>query len=313
MKKYKFFLFIITILIILASYLSASPLIKEGDLLKIYIIDKNGVDLLAGTYSGNGVTNIDPHDVLVSVDGRIYLPHIGAFNVANKEPQQIERLITTRLKWVMSLKEVAVLIGSPKMNRIYVMGEVNQPGLYRIDRTKPFEMKLINIISQAGGFTDRANQEEIVVESINSQRTTVNLLDMTNNKSTMGNISIKDQDTILVTQSLSRVYVIGEVVRPGGFSFISGASFADYIAEAGGMSNSASPGNIGIVRKNVGGKNIVYNVSLGGDFVSNAQKNISILPGDIIYIPRSFFADWKDIGSVLGIARDSIYIYDTLK
>lgn len=312
MKKHIIlFITLITVLITTAN-LYATTQIKAGDLLKIYIIDKNGVDLLAGAYARNGATNIDPHDVLVSVDGRIYLPHIGAFNVMDQSPNQVEKIIKTKLKWIMNLKEVAVLISSPKMNRVYIMGEVNNPGLYRVDRTRPFEMKLINIISAAGGFTDRANREEIVIESIDGARTTMNLLEMTNQKSTIGNINIKDKDTILVTQSLSRVYVIGEVVRPGGLPFINGASYADYIAESGGMRNAAEPGNIGIIRKNINGKNIIYKVSMGGDFVTNGQKNLSIIPGDIIYIPRSFFADWKDIGNVLGMARDSIYIYDTL-
>lgn len=309
MQKFKLLIILILIYALTPCTLISSP-IENGDILQVYVTDRNGSDLLVGTFTGTTTTGIDPHQFRVSNEGRIHLPNIGTLQAAGFEPEEVEKQIIRRIGRYIKLKDVAVLNVTPKFNRIYVLGEVNLAGMYKVDATKPHESKLMNVINMAGGFTDKSDQKRITIIRQDGTRTEVNLYNMLKNKSTSENLTLNDKDTVMVSQSLSRVYVLGEVTRPGGYAYIEGASFEDYIAEAGGANTSAAYDNIGIVKKGEK-KNKIYKVHLSDNIVYNGEKKIPIEPGNIIYVPRSFFADWKDLGVVLGMARDTLYIYDT--
>lgn len=312
MKK----LFIITLLSMLAAFNICHAnkiLIESGDTIHLYMTDINNSDLVAGTMTKALGFNKDPHEIIVSQEGRINVPILGPIYVVGKTPVKVEQEIAKKLYRQIKLKRVAVLLISKKVNDIYVLGEVNQPGLIKIEKNKQFEMKLMNLISKAGGFTDRANKREVIIVKPDNNKITVNLEDIVFNKTSTPNLLISDKDTIIIPQSTERIYVLGEVRAPGGYSFINGAGFADYVAEAGGFNKEGDLESIGIIKQK-GDKTHVYKVSMNkSQYITEAQKQLNLEPGDTIYIPRHFWADWKDIGTVLGIARDSIYIYDTTK
>lgn len=310
MQKFKLILFFTYILSLLGPWVLASTPIDNGDILQVYITDRNGSDLLVGTFTGTPTTGTDPHQFRVSNEGRIHLPNIGTLKVAGYKPTEVENKIKRNIGRYIKLKDVAVLNVTPKFNRIYVLGEVTMAGMYKVDANKPHESRLMNVINMAGGFTERSNQKSITIIKPDGSQTEVNLYNMLKNKSTSENIKLQDKDTVMVSQSFSRVYVLGEINRPGGYAYIEGATFEDYIAEAGGAKTSAAFDNIGIIQKD-NGKNKIYKVSLSDNIIYRGEKKIQIKPGNVIYLPRSIFADWKDIATVLGMARDTLYIYDT--
>ncbi|HAR63583.1 MAG: hypothetical protein DKM50_07745 [Candidatus Margulisiibacteriota bacterium] len=313
MKKVLIMFAIILSYMLPAAY--AEVLIEKGDTLKVYVFDRRGTDLVLGSFSPNGMAQQlgeeDPHQVNVSSEGKIFIPNIGVLSVSDKSTTEVEKMIIQGLSSSIQLQQVAVLLMTPKFNRVYVLGEVANPGMYKYDQTKPYEGKLMSLISSAGGFTDRANKDAVSIIKENGSMVTINLMQMVRKNSIRENVVLEDKDTIMIGQCISRVYVIGEVRTPGGYQFLEGATFADYIAEAGGINNTAAMDNIGIVRKNKD-RNEVFKVALDGTFSTNGQKNTAVYPGDTIYVPKHFFADWKDLGSVLGMARDSIYVYDTV-
>lgn len=81
------------------------------------------------------------------------------------------------------------------------------------------------------------------------------------------------------------VYVYGEVDKSGRFVYLPGKKFSDYISYAGGPTEQASLHAATISRKDkkfrINGSDVVFN----GDSV----QDITILPGDVIYVPRNFF------------------------
>jgi len=311
MKK----VFFTIILLFFSSFLvHADVKIEKNDTLKIYIIDYQGIDIILGSFTSLSAAaqSNDPHLFKVSLEGRIFIPNIGAIIVEGKTTSEIEQIIKTKFTSTTSLKEVAVLMMTEKTNQIYVLGEVLHPGMYRTDQTKPYENKLMNLINMAGGFTDRAGKDDIRIMKENGQVVSVNIFEMINHNALKENINLDDKDTIIVGQGVSRVYVIGEVKQAGPISYLMNASYTDYIAEAGGLNNTAEKNNIGIIRRTKD-KNMIYRVSMDESYLLNNKDQITLLPGDIIYVARSFMADWKDLSSILGIARDSIYIYDTIK
>jgi polysaccharide export outer membrane protein len=97
---------------------------------------------------------------------------------------------------------------------------------------------------------------------------------------------VRDGDvTVIVTEIHSRkVYVVGEVSKPGTITLGSEMTVLQALGEAGGFLEGASKGNVTIVRNEAGGARrftFNYNDVVRG---KNVQQNIKLLPGDTILV-----------------------------
>jgi polysaccharide biosynthesis/export protein len=91
--------------------------------------------------------------------------------------------------------------------------------------------------------------------------------------------------TVIVKEIRSRkVFVIGEVVKPGTFPLASEMNVMQIIAQAGGFLENANKGDVAIVRTENGQERrykFNYNEVVRG---KNVGQNIKLLPGDTILI-----------------------------
>jgi polysaccharide export outer membrane protein len=91
--------------------------------------------------------------------------------------------------------------------------------------------------------------------------------------------------TVMVKEIRSRkVYVVGEVGKPGTFPLANEMTVLQAIAEAGGFLEHANKGDVAIVRTAGGGEQrfkFNYNEVVRG---KNTQQNIKLQPGDTILV-----------------------------
>jgi len=87
----------------------------------------------------------------VSNSGKIHVSHVGTISVANMTMAQVEDEIARRLREQQLLKEPWVRIGVTEYRSqpVFVVGEVATPGQYMMTG----EMRLLDVITKAGGFT----------------------------------------------------------------------------------------------------------------------------------------------------------------
>jgi polysaccharide export outer membrane protein len=107
-------------------------------------------------------------DRRVSDRGTISFPLLGELKVAGLTPEDLEQLITTRLRGPY-LVDPKVSVSIDAYREFFVMGQVNKPGGY------PYlpGLTVRKAISVAGGFTERAARSKIYVvneSSPNSER-----------------------------------------------------------------------------------------------------------------------------------------------
>ena len=90
--------------------------------------------------------------------------------------------------------------------------------------------------------------------------------------------------TVMATNS-RRVYIMGEVGRPGPIALLANMTVLQAITTAGGLSQFANGGKIRILRTE-GGKQVVFSFNykevLSG---RNPEQNITLKPGDSIVVP----------------------------
>lgn len=83
-----------------------------------------------------------------------------------------------------------------------------------------------------------------------------------------------------------KVFVFGEVGKPGSFAFEEGMTIIHAISQAGGLTRTASKNNVNVTRV-IDGKEVKLPVKVE-DIVIGREKNFALQPGDIIFVPESF-------------------------
>ncbi len=88
-----------------------------------------------------------------------------------------------------------------------------------------------------------------------------------------------------------RVYVGGEVNRPGLVSLTAGMSALQAVINAGGLRETAKLENAIVIRKGKDRKPIPMRVDLTkAIYEGNAQDHFRLKPYDIVYVPKTFIA-----------------------
>jgi len=218
----------------------------------------------------------------VSSEGTITMPLIGEITVRGLWPNELEKMIRSKLIDGHFLKDpqVNVFVAEYAGQVAYITGEVNKPGAYSLLRSH----RLRDLISVAGGLTLRAgNAVTIAHEGDAAQPSRVDLSDSDENH---GNPEIMPGDNITVGQS-GIVYVLGDVERPGGFIIDrrSSLSVMQALALAEGIKSSASLSKARLIRTNQEQRE---EIPLDLRKILKSQRPDMLLQaGDIIFVPGS--------------------------
>jgi polysaccharide export outer membrane protein len=96
------------------------------------------------------------------------------------------------------------------------------------------------------------------------------------------------QVSVLVKEYNSKkVFVFGEVQKPGTFPFEDGMSVVQAVTVAGGFTKTAAQNTTSVTRR-VGGTETKIKVNVQ-DIALGKAPNFTLEPGDIVYVPESLF------------------------
>lgn len=140
--------------------------------------------------------------VMVRPDCRISFPLIDEVNVRDLTPEALKKELQNRLARVIRDPEVTVNVIGFESKKIFVLGEVNQPGVY------PFEgrIRVLDALSKAGGYKDEtaALKSVLVIRngySSKPQVIRVNILNLIKNGNPGGNILLAPDDIVFVSKT----------------------------------------------------------------------------------------------------------------
>ena len=95
----------------------------------------------------------------VRIDGKISLPLLDDIQAADLTPLQLKEVLEKKLKVFVENPNVTVTVTEANSFKVYVSGEVKQPGVQRIRS----EITLVKLMIMVGGFTEWANQKKILI------------------------------------------------------------------------------------------------------------------------------------------------------
>jgi polysaccharide export outer membrane protein len=100
---------------------------------------------------------------------------------------------------------------------------------------------------------------------------------------------IRDPQVTLVVKEYNskKVFVFGEVQKPGSFTYQDGMSIVQAVTAAGGFTRSAAKNATSVTRR-VKGQEVRMGVQVQ-DIALGKAPNFTLEPGDIVFVPESLF------------------------
>lgn len=289
----------------LASATGGSEVIGPGDILEVNIA------------AGLGDDDQTKIPVRVGDDGAASLPDIGTVQLAGFEPQAAESLIRLEaIRRNLYLNPtVTVTVTHQRMNRVRVLGAVDEPGTYELP---PNSSDIVSAIAAAGGLAEDAsefveirnpgvvtvarpavaaldadpitgvsNTSSTAATSREMNSYSVNLISAA--KSGPGSYLIHDGGVVMVQKrDPAPIQVLGLVRSPGRYEFPLGQDLylLDSLALAGGISNQLAD-KIYLIRPLANSKDpAVIQVSLR-EAKRSGDHNIRLAPGDVVSVEQT--------------------------
>ena len=221
----------------------------------------------------------------VAADGTVELPLIGRVKVLGlSEPQAAQAVEKALLDSGMLLHpQVTVLVTLAAGQDVSVMGEVTRPGVY------PYAAhhRLLDLIAAASGLSQNAGRLVSVFHREDAQTGHPFVLDPTGtDKKTEHNPELAPGDTVLVSRA-GLVYVVGDVIRPGGFAVdpVQGLTVVQALSLAWGATPNASVSKAILIRDQPGGRTLTT-LNLRR-MIRGQDPDEPVRDRDILFVPDS--------------------------
>ena len=224
---------------------------------------------------------------IVETDGTFTFPIVGRVRAGGLTVRQLQDELTHQLAdGYFKDPRVTVVVQDYRSQRIFILGEVRNPGTYTL--TRP--MTLVEALALAGSTTSNAGGVALVRRRTDGEASggpltrtgdgasevRVDLTDLQEGVLSSNPI-LHDGDTIAVPRAAA-VYVFGYVGRPGQYTIGRGTTVRQVLSLAGGVSQRGSEGRIKILR-----------VVDGNEQEIKVELDDRITPGDTIVVPERFF------------------------
>jgi polysaccharide biosynthesis/export protein len=229
-------------------------------------------------------------DAKVPAEGAIQFPLIGQISLAGRTLDGVRGEIKERLeKEYLVAANVAVQVRAYAPKRVYVLGAVGAPREYDIPSGR--FATLMQAVAQAGGFLEDASQHGVVVYRLRegSERTALTV-DVISIKEGKGHDPVLLPNDVVFVPSREKIYVYGQVTRPGAFSVPSDKRLmaSQAIALAGGFTRVANDGNVRLSRMAKDGRK-TFVLDLAKAAEGDGSQDTPLQPGDVIFVPESVF------------------------
>jgi len=245
----------------------------------------------------------------VSQSGFLQLPLIGAVRATGLTEAELADELRKRLRTYVISPQVSVTVTQYASQKVNVMGAVSKPGAIAL---KKGSNSLLEVLSQAGGITDKAGNFVTLVpaelsapgndasaaararlalgESGSAVRPTRGIeIYLDQIIGTSGGIPIdvpiRAGDLVVVPEA-GKVMVEGEVQKPGSYDLSQQLTLLGALAAAGGITYGADVSEVEVIREASSGEKAYLVLSLE-KIGSGGERDVRLRNGDVVRVPSS--------------------------
>ena len=163
----------------------------------------------------------------------------------------------------------AEVLGPGDVVEVRVFDEPDLSGTHQISANGTIRLPLVGVVKAAGRTAD---QLTVRIEQAYNER------------------YLKDADVSLFVKehNSSKIYVLGQVARPGPYAFDGRMTVIDAVALAGGTTKLADADDTRVTRTDPTGKQTVVVVRAGA-IGQGKEPDVQLQPGDIVFVPETPF------------------------
>lgn len=259
------------------------------------------------------------YKIQVSLQGNVSFSYIKNFRISGLTPSEAELEFVRLLKpFFVEEPSVKVQVVEYRAYNASIFGAVRDlprqptgPGTYILYGKE----RLTQFISRVGSYLPNADLTH--VQLTRDRKTYIlNVYDALFKADFRQDVLIDDGDVIFIpykTEVKNRVFVFGEVMRPGLFTYDASISLLEAVIRAGGPTFYAKTDEVVIIRgdetKPEAFKSNFRDIYERGDF----RNNVSLQNGDIVYLSKKAIGDVRDfmrtIAPFLSVMRLPMDVY----
>lgn len=248
-----------------------------------YVIDTGDV-LSVTVYPADELSR----EAIVQVDGSIGMPLIGNVEAKGLSPKKLEDELEARYRKFVTNPQVSVSIRQFSRRQVFITGEVRSVGAYSYKEN----MRLMEFISQAGGFTDSANRREVKVyrgPATKRQISTIDVEGIIRGGDFSKDFLLAAGDIVEVQKGAEKVAILGDVRSPGYYDYRDKLHLLEFISLAGGFTDSANISKVSLIQNAGTKEKAVTKIDLN-KILSGKEKDIEVHSGDTVYVPKKNMA-----------------------
>lgn len=190
-------------------------------------------------------------DVTVSPEGRILIPNVGSIQVGGSSIEAATARLKSSLGRIYSgllgsnpNTFMQVRLGNIRSIKVSMVGELSKPGTY----TLPSFASVFNGLFAAGGPNENGSFRNIQVYRDSRLVATVDIYEFLSKGDSKANITLRDNDVVIVPPVQARLEIIGPVRREGYFEVKPDETLSDLYIYTGGFTSEAYKDRITVRR-----------------------------------------------------------------
>lgn len=192
---------------------------------------------LYGNETGNYVLGVDRN-------GQIDFPKLGPITVSGMGFDSARRVIEERVAQQLIGTHVNVTMGTLRTIRVFVLGEVRQPGSYTVGGLAT----MTNALFASGGVKTTGSLRRIELKRDGQLVSTLDLYDLLLHGDTSGDHRLQQGDVIFVPPIGPTVSIDGAVLRPAIYELKSATTLEQMVRIAGGLLPDADQRRVSVER-----------------------------------------------------------------
>src|SRR5215469_15158213 len=219
----------------------------------------------------------------VDREGRIALPEVGPLLVSGRSLGDVQTTVQQALRTQFREISADVSLSRLRTVRVYVVGDVVEPGAYDISSLST----PLNALFAAGGVTGRGSLRTLKHSRGKQLVEQVDAYDLLLHGVRADLMRLEDGDTLLVPPLGPQVTVEGMVRRPGVYELLDEKSLTDVLALAGGILPTAALRHIEVQRVEAHEKRSMLTLDLASNTDGALDKQMAafkVQDGDQIHI-----------------------------
>lgn len=218
------------------------------------------------------------YSLVVSREGRLQLPNVGAMQVAGLSFEEVSEQIQQRISHQNIGVQASVSMGELRSIRVFIVGDVTRPGSYTVSGLST----ITNALFASGGVSTVGSLRKIELKRDGAVVGRFDLYDLLLSGDSSADRRLLPGDVIFVPPVGVTAGIAGQILRPAVYELRTGQTVDELLVLSGGIAADADPRAARLERIDAQRRRTIVNL----DLTSTTGRSVALRAGDVLTVPK---------------------------